>query len=90
MKLNKNNMQILTLLISAFGLMSTMSLMLINDSRGQYNDIAVLPLAIALIILTSFIYVMLIMKRTNPKKYIYLSYANVDKEIANKISFTLS
>lgn len=90
MKLNKNNLQIFALLISAFSLMVTMLSILREDSLFHYDNMFVLTLAIVLVTLTTFIYSLLIIKRINPKKYIYLSYTRTDKEIAEKTSLVLS
>lgn len=90
MKFNKDNMQNFILLISAIALMSTMSLVLNYSSSFRYDESSVLLLAITLVAFTSAIYAMLILKRINPKKYIYLSYSKKDKEIAEKISLSLS
>lgn len=90
MRFNKNNIQIFTLLISAVALMFTMLLILTQNSLFRYDNVVVLTLATVLVTLTSYIYTVLIIKRINPKKYIYLSYTGRDKEIAEKISFTLN
>lgn len=90
MKFNKNNIQIFSLLISALALMLTMFLILTQNSLFKYDNEFVLSLAIVLVISTAFSYALLIIKRVNPKKYIYLSYTGRDKEIAEKIILALS
>lgn len=90
MKFNKNDIQIFTLLISALALMLTMLSILTQNSVFQYDNILVLSLATILVTLTGFIYAILIIKRINPKKYIYLSYAGIDKEIAEKTAIILN
>lgn len=90
MKFNKNNIQIFSLLISAVALMFAMLSILTQNSFFRYGNVVVLSLATVLVTLTSYIYTVLIIKRINPKKYIYLSYTSMDKEIAEKISFTLN
>lgn len=90
MKFNKNNIQVFTLLISALALMLTMLSILTQYSLFKYDNIFVLSLATILVMLTSFVYTLLIIKRINPKKYIYLSYTGMDKEIAERISLVLS
>ncbi len=90
MKFNKNNIQVFALLISALALMVTMLSMLTQNSLFQYDNIFVLSLATVLVTLTIFVYALLIIKRVNPKKYIYLSYTGMDKEIAEEISLVLS
>ena len=90
MKFNKNNIQIFSLLISALALMLTMLSILTQNSLFKYDNAFVLSLAIVLVASTVFSYALLIIKRVNPKKYIYLSYTGRDKEIANKIILVLS
>lgn len=84
MKFNKNNLQIFTLLVSALALMFTMFSILTRDSLIRYDNVLALSLAITLVTLTSTVYAAMIVKRINPKKYIYLSYCGRDKEIAEK------
>ena len=90
MKFNKNNIQVFTLLISALALMLTMLSMLTQNSLFKYDNIFVLSLATGLVTSTIFAYALLIIKRVNPKKYIYLSYTGRDKKIAEKIILVLS
>ena len=49
-----------------------------------------MSLAIVLVTSTAFLYTLLIIKRVNPKKYIYLSYTGRDKEIAEKMILILN
>lgn len=90
MKFNKNNIQIFSLLISALALMVTMLSILTQNSLLKYDNAFVLPLAIVLVTSTAFLYTLLIIKRVNPKKYIYLSYTGRDKEIAEKMILILN
>lgn len=90
MKFNKNNIQIFTLLISALALMLTMLSILTQNSLFEYDNTFVLSLATALVTSTVISYTLLIIKRVNPKKYIYLSYTGQDKEIAVKIISVLN
>lgn len=90
MKFNKNNIQIFSLLISALALMVTMFSILTQNSLLKYDNAFVLSLAIVLVTSTAFLYTLLIIKRVNPKKYIYLSYTGRDKEIAEKMILILS
>lgn len=90
MKLNKNNIQVFSLLISALALMLTMLSILRDDALLKFDNIYVLTLSIALVTITSSVYALSTIKRINPKKYIYLSYTGMDKEIAEKISLVLS
>ncbi len=90
MKFNKNNIQIFSLLISALALMVTMLSILTQNSLLKYDNAFVLSLAIVLVTSTAFLYTLLIIKRVNPKKYIYLSYTGRDKEIAEKMILILN
>lgn len=78
------------LLTCVIALMSAMLSILTENSLFKYDDSVALLLAITLVALTGTIYSVLIIKRINPKKYIYLSYSNKDKKIAEKISLILS
>ena len=89
MKFNKNNIQIFSLLISALALMVTMLSILTQNSLLKNDNAFVLSLAIILVTSTAFLYTLLIIKRVNPKKYIYLSYTGRDKEIAEKMILIL-
>lgn len=90
MKFNKNNFQIVTLLVSALALMATMISILTSNSLFLYDNALILTLAITLVALTSVVYATLIIKRVNPKTYIYLSYSRKDKELAEKIATELT
>ncbi len=90
MKFNKNNIQIFSLLISALALMVTMLSILTQNSLLKNDNAFVLSLAIILVTSTAFLYTLLIIKRVNPKKYIYLSYTGRDKEIAEKMILILN
>lgn len=90
MKFNKSNAQTIVLSTSAVALMLTMISILTGNSLYIYSSIAVLLLAIILVMLTITIYMMLIIKRINPKKYIYLSYAVTNEELAEKVALVLN
>lgn len=90
MKFNKYNIQIIALIISALGLMVTMLSFTRDNLLIHYDSTDVLTLATALVGLTTTIYFGVAIKRKNPKKYIYLSYASMDKVVAEKISSELS
>lgn len=85
MKFNKNNIENLILIISAVAIMIVMPGASSDKKNLQFDSSIVLILAIVLVIITAIIYVMLIVKRVNPKKNIYFSYALSDKEMAIKI-----
>lgn len=90
MKFNKHDTQTLILTTSTIALMTVMPSILNLDSTFSYDSEFLLLLAIMLVILTGIVYLLLVIKRINPKKYIYISYANMDKEIAEKVSSILN
>lgn len=90
MKFNKNNMQNFALLISALGIMLTMLSPLFDNSFLTYDNEFILNAASTLVLVTGAAYVILIMKRINPKKYIYFSYSLDDKKLALEINNILS
>lgn len=81
MKFNKNNIENLILITSAVAIMVAMPGTLMDKENLQFDSNIVLILAMVLVTLTGTVYVMLIMKRVNPKKDIYVSYALRDKEM---------
>ena len=90
MKLNRNNLQNFVLLLATFSLMGSMVSVLFNDSSFRYENTLTLKLAIILIVLVMVIYTLLIIKRINPKQYVYISYSNRDSELAQKIADILN
>jgi len=90
MKINKNNLQIITLVITAFAIITTMISMLYSTSSNQLeNNAVILSLAAGLVFITIGVYAFLIITRTKPKKYIYISYSRADKDIVQKIATSL-
>ena len=90
MKINKNNLQIITLVITAFAIITTMISMLYSTSSNQLeNNAVILSLAAGLVFITIGVYAFLIITRTKPKKYIYISYSRADKDIVQKIAIVL-
>lgn len=90
MKFNKNTIQILSLLLAALSVMTIMLVLLSGTSyQGNTSTFSLFITAI-IVMLTVLEYLLLIIKRTNPKKYIYLSYAGVHKELAEKVALVLN
>lgn len=90
MNYNKSNLSVAVLLISAISLMATMVSMFflepekVFDSFDNYESIITLLFSM-LLLLTVMLYFLSIFKRVKPKKYIYISYSNDNKEIVGKI-----
>lgn len=87
MKFNKNNVQTISLLLAAFGLI--MSIFYIISDRyifASIDDSALLFMATVMItLLTIYTTAFTVFQRINPKKNIYISYASDAKEIAEMI-----
>lgn len=90
MKFNKNNFQVTILLISAISIIITI-FSFITDSQLPYmgNEL-ILSLAAGVAASLLVAYILLILRRINPKQYIYISYANQDKGMVDLISQTLT
>lgn len=89
MKFNKNNFQIITLLIAALSLIVTIFSVVDNTRLFLDNEI-ILAFATALVASLSATYVLSIIRRINPKQYIYISYTLQDKDTALLVSQILS
>lgn len=89
MKFNKNNFQIITLLIAALSLIVTIFSVVDNTRLFLDNEI-ILAFATALVASLSATYVLSIIRRINPKQYIYISYTGQDKDTALLVSRILS
>ena len=90
MKFNKNSFQIFTLLVSVVALMMTMIVFLFqNENDVLIDSPIILILATTLVVVTGIVYSVLVIKRINPKKYIYLSYSSSDSETASIIASIL-
>lgn len=90
MKFNKNNLQIISLLLAVFAILATI-FSLMDDTKLLYTDNeSILILATVLIAILSVSYTFIIIRRVNPKQYIYISYTGQDKETALLIAQTLS
>lgn len=90
MKFNKNNLQLVALMIATFSIVITI-FSIIKDSKVLYiNSIIILSLATGLIATLFCFYALLLLRRINPKQYIYISYSGKDKDTALLISETLN
>lgn len=92
MKFNKNFFQMVTLLVSMFSVLLAIFTTVYNADlfyKSNVNEI-VLALATVIISLLFGTYILQILRRINPKQYIYISYSGKNKEIADLISKTLT
>lgn len=90
MKFNKNNLQIATLLLAVLAILITI-FSLMEDTKLLYTDNEyILILATVLIAILFMSYALIIIRRVNPKQYIYISYTRQDKETALLVAQTLS
>ncbi len=90
MNSNKNNFSVALLLISAITLMITMVFTIFSEPNGVFDDYKdyesmLIILFILLLLLSLLFYSISVLKRIKPKKYIYISYANIDNDIVVKI-----
>lgn len=90
MKFSKNSFQMASLLIAVISLIVTI-FSIIGGSELFYenNGIILYPAALIIFILFAYDFLM-ILRRINPKQYIYISYTGQDKELALLISQILS
>ena len=83
MKFNKNFFQMVTLLVSMFSVLLAIFTTVYNADlfyKSNVNEI-VLALATVIISLLFGTYILQILRRINPKQYIYISYSGKNKEI---------
>lgn len=85
MKPNKNNIQIISLLAAALSLVVALFSILFDSTRFETDDLFLMEIFVVLAVCITSVYMMLILKRVNPKQYIYLSFSQADKEIAYQI-----
>ena len=90
MKFNKNNFQVIILLITTISLIITIFSGMYNTTLFYTDNGIILILASGLVISLLVAYILLIMRRVNPKQYIYISYTEKDKKIALSVSQTLN
>lgn len=89
MKFNKNTFQIITLLIATLSLIVTI-FSVVDNTRLFLNNETILALEAAIVTPLFATYVLSIIRRINPKQYIYISYTGQDKDTALLVSRILS
>lgn len=81
-----NNAQLVAMMISAIGLMVALLVIIIDADRfsieSEENFVMIMTIASAVLFIG---YSILVIRRVNPKQYIYFSYAIENEEIANDI-----
>lgn len=85
MKPNKNNIQIISLLAAALSLVVALFSILFDSTRFETENLFLMEIFVVLAACIISVYMMLILKRVNPKQYIYISFSQADKEIAIQI-----
>ena len=89
MKFNKNDLQVIALVIATFSIIFTIFTDFPQLETSYTNKVVLLTLATSLVSMLLILYFLLIIRRINPKQYIYISYMRLDKDIAQSISQTL-
>lgn len=91
MKNSKNILQLLSLIIAALSIIISMALIIYNGSNLILlsDEKYLLTVCVIVVIPLTWAYTLIILKRVNPSKNIYLSYSIEDKEIANIIATVL-
>lgn len=90
MKFNKNNLQLVTLMIATFSIVVTIFSTISNSEALLTDSTIILSLATGLTTILFASYALLLLRRINPKQYIYISYSRKDNDTALLISETLS
>lgn len=91
MKFSKGSIQVVTLLISTFGLIATMFSLMANESNFLHGDNElILMLSLFLVAFLFITYSLLLVRRINPKQLIYVSCTTRDREVAQLVSRILS
>jgi len=86
---NTNGIQMIALIISAFSLIVALFTITFDSKRFDTGNMALMMLTAVFAACVSFAYSLLITRRINPIKYIYLSYCSVDEELARSIAKVL-
>lgn len=89
MKFNKNNIQIISLFISAISLVFALFTIMFDANKFDTNNIYLMTLLTVFISCIASAYIMLIIKRVNPKQYIYMSFSSADKDMVELVTRTL-
>lgn len=87
---NKDNLQIISLLVAAIAILITIFGVIFDPAPLEKSDNElILVLAATIICGISVTYTLMIIRRINPKKYIYISCSSQDKKVALSIAQTL-
>ena len=89
MKFNKNNIQIISLFISAISLVFALFTIMFDANKFDTNNIYLMTLLMVFVSYIASAYIMLIIKRVNPKQYIYMSFSSADKDMVELVTRTL-
>lgn len=81
----KNEMQILSLLVAAFSLIIGLFTIVYDTNRFDTENMFFMIMLSVLTISVVITYTMSVIKRINPKQYIYVSFTRADKEVANQV-----
>lgn len=85
MKPDKSYLQTLTLLATALSLILALFTILFDTNRFDTENIYLMAMLSIVAVCITVIYIMLIIRRVNPKQYIYVSYTSADKETVDCI-----
>jgi len=86
---NTNGIQMIAFIISAFSLIVALFTITFDSQRFDTGNMALMMFTAVFAACISFAYSLLITRRINPIKYIYLSYSSVDEEMALSIAKVL-
>ena len=94
MKFNKNNIQIISLFISAISLVFALFTIMFDANKFDTNNIYLMTLLTVFIsciasAMRNTLKTLLIIKRVNPKQYIYMSFSSADKDMVELVTRTL-
>lgn len=85
MKPDKSYLQTLTLFATALSLILALFTILFDTNRFDTENIYLMAMLSIVAVCITVIYIMLIIRRVNPKQYIYVSYTSADKETVDCI-----
>lgn len=86
---NNKNLQITALFATALSLIMALFTLVFDSSRFNTDSILIVSVLLICTVVISLMYILLIVRRVNPKQYIYISYTSADEETANLVSATL-
>lgn len=84
-----SNIQIISLLTTAVTLIVALFTIVFDNKKINTENTFLMILLVSFSFAIMLAYILLIIKRINPKQYIYISYARADKEIAETIKDVL-